>query len=72
MDIHQHTPYLSITVAQQLLQGSAWIGSMTTPPPLKTRNAFRTTSSLPISKTLNVIVCHLFRWTVSISQGSAA
>ena len=44
MDIHQHTPYLSITVAQQLLQGSAWIGSMTTPPPLKTRNAFRTTS----------------------------
>ena len=35
-DIHQHTPYLSIMVAQHLLHGSSPIGSIITPPSLKT------------------------------------
>ena len=35
-EIHQHTPYLSIIVAQHLLHGSSPIGSRTTPPSLKT------------------------------------
>lgn len=59
MEIHQHTPYLSITVAQHLLQGTSWIGSTTTPPSPRTSNARRTASSLPIPHTLKAIVCHL-------------
>ena len=39
VDIHQHTPYLSITVAQHLLHGSSPLGSIMTPPSLNTRKA---------------------------------
>ena len=56
--IHQHTPYLSMTVAQHLLHGNSWIASITTPPSRKTSNARRTLSSVPISNTLKVIVSH--------------
>ena len=58
MAIHQHTPYLSITVALKAFQGSAPRGCSTTPPSDSTSKAWRTTSSLPISKQLKVIVSH--------------
>ena len=58
MAIHQHTPYLSITVALKAFQGSAPRGCSTTPPSDSTSKVWRTTSSLPISKQLKVIVSH--------------
>ncbi len=58
MEIHQQTPYLSITVAQQRLHGSSWMPSSTTPPSFRMSKARRTASSLPISKALKVMVSH--------------
>ena len=68
---HQHTPYLSMTVAQHLLQAACG-GLQHNAAGAQHLKGVGDVFLAPHSNTLNVMVCQRLWWTTLMSQGFRA